>query len=347
MTLMQQEILQTTAVLSLSQNKNYNELKAISEKVQKCGITNIIVAARGSSLNAGFILKNLIETSMPNLSVGFELPSLATLYKVKRDFSKTLYVIVSQSGASTDTINMLNESIQNGATTVAVTNDCQSVCAKTADFHIDLCAGEEKAVAATKTFTSEVFAMILLARSINGTLENLKMDKLILGVEEILSDSLPKIPNDLLKAYGVMALSRGNTECVAKECGLKLMECCYKFVYAGTTNEFHHGPKALLNAGQPVILIAPSGSKGKVSNKENYIKTAQFLRELDTFIIAITDIDEISKLANLTLSLPAQEDDAEAIFATLRVQQLVLSLSLALGLNPDAPRNLKKVTITK
>ncbi|HKL94296.1 MAG TPA: SIS domain-containing protein [Clostridia bacterium] len=347
MTFMQTEILQTPSILARSYDENLSCLKAVAKKVKENNITNVIVAARGSSMNAGFILKNLVESSIPNLLVSFELPSLATLYKAKRDLSKTLYVVVSQSGASTDTITMLNEAKENGAIVLAVTNNPNSACATGAHLHFNLCAGEEKAVAATKTFTSEIFAMLLLSRALAGTLEDFDIDYIIGGAEQILQSELPKIPCELISANGVMALSRGITECVAKECGLKLMECCYKFVYSGSTNEFQHGPKALLKAQQPVILIAPSGSKNAVSCKEDYIKTAEILRELDTFIIAITDIDEVSNLADMSINLPDQKDGCEAIFTTLSVQLLVLSLSLALGLNPDAPRNLKKVTITK
>lgn len=346
MTYMQSEILQTPSILSKVFEENFDTLKEVAKAVQKKGISSIIVAARGSSMNAGFILKNLVESNAENLLVTFELPSLATLYKAKRDLKNALYVIVSQSGASTDTINMLNEAKTNGALTLAVTNNSQSVCAKSADFHLNLCAGEEKAVAATKTFTSEVFAMMLLARALSSSLNSFDIDALSDSAEKLLHSELPTIPAQLKNACGVMVLSRGITECIAKECGLKLMECCYKFVYTGTTNEFQHGPKALLASQQPVVLIAPSGSMG-IHNNDNYIATAKLLRELDTHLIAITDIDEVKKVADLCLPLPLQKDGSEAILSALQVQRLVLSLSLAQGLNPDAPRNLKKVTITK
>jgi glucosamine--fructose-6-phosphate aminotransferase (isomerizing) len=124
------------------------------------------------------------------------------------------------------------------------------------------------------------------------------------------------------------------------------MECCYKFVYAGTINEFHHGPKALLETDIPVILIAPEASDG-FSLASDYINAAKFLKSLKVCLISLTDIDEVAALSDLSFRLPKAADGNEAVFSALAVQKLVLALALSLELNPDAPRNLKKITITK
>lgn len=312
--------------------------KQIAECTEKRGLKRVFVAGRGSSLHAGIAFKFFTEISTP-LSVTFDYPSLITLYNIKRDLSDALYVIISQSGAGPDTVAFAKAAKAQGATTVACTNFDNSPLASLCDFTLNISAGEEKAVAATKTLTGEIVALETLAAALCG--EELKADFAKESINFVLNTSLPDVTDTLLKSDKIICLSRGVTEAVAKECGLKLMETCYRFTYSSSTNEFKHGPQALVAADVPVILFAPDGKC-----RDYFVSAAADLKAKGAYLVAFTDINEVAAAADLTFKMPFTEEKEQTVVYLVAMQRFVESLCHTLGLNPDAPRNLNKVTIT-
>ncbi len=312
--------------------------KAVAEECSKRQIRRIILAGRGSSLHAGIAFKYFLESNTP-YTLSFEYPSLVTLFKAQRNLEDTLYIVVSQSGVGPDTLNFAKTAKAQGALVMGVTNFSDSPLAKNSDFVLNICAGEEKAVAATKTLTGQIVALEVLAYALAG--KELNLDNAVSVITKILSSPLPTVPEELKKTEHVICLSRGITEAVAKESGLKLMETCYIFSFAASTNEFQHGPKALLRKDLPVLLFAPSGRCSS-----DFIAAAKDLINKDAYLIAFTDIKEVEEISNIAVKMPTVLEEEQTVVYLVAMQRFVASLCQTLGLNPDAPRNINKVTIT-
>lgn len=312
-----------------------------SEIAQHCRDKNlgrIIVAGRGSSLNAGIGFKFYVETQTA-FTVGFEYPSVVTLYHAKRDLSDALYVVISQSGAGPDTIEMTKAAIKNGATVVSVTNGVENPVSKLCKFNLNISSGTENAVAATKTFTGELAALFVLAEALAGN--SVPSDFAKAGIRFALN--MPAdVPSELVKATNAIVLSRGLTEVVAKECSLKLMETCYMYAFSYSTNEFQHGPKALIARGTPVVVFAPDGRC-----KDNFVNTVKDLKDKGAFLIVFSDSNDFAESADSLIKMPSVSEAETAIVYTVKMQQFVAALCEKKGLSPDNPRNLNKVTITK
>ncbi len=337
MSLMMNELHEAPQVVKSALENCIPVAKEIATLCKERNIKHVILAGRGSSLHAGIAFKFFLESRTPYV-LSFEYPSIVTLIGSKRDLSDTLYVVVSQSGAGPDTLAFAKNAKAQGALTVACTNYPESVLAKECDFTLQISAGEEKAVAATKTLTGEIVALQVLADALaeKTTTYNLPL------LEKVMAYDVPNFTEELLSATQVVCLSRGFTEAVAKESGLKLTETCYLFTYASSTNEFQHGPKALIRAGLPVLYFAPNGL-----NRDNYVSIAKDLVERGAHLVAFTDIPEVKEVASLTVDMPEIPTDEQTVVYLVAMQKFVATYCEARGLNPDAPRNLNKVTITK
>lgn len=319
-----------------------NACTAVSSDIAKImtdrALGRILVAARGSSLNAGIAFKFFVETTTPYV-VAFEYPSIVTAYHADRNLSDTLYVIISQSGAGPDTLEMALNAKAQGAVTVACCNFVNSALSRECDFLLNISAGEEKAVAATKTLTGEIVALQCLAAALCG--KTLPMDFASSELEQVLDAPLPDFTAEMRDFTKIICLSRGYTEAVARECGLKLTETCYMFAYSASVNEFQHGPKALIEKGQPVILFAPGGRFAS-----DYIDFAHELKSQGAFLISFTDLKEVASLADYNVQMPALCEDLQTTVYLVAMQRFAERLCAFMGKNPDAPRNLHKITIT-
>ncbi len=337
MSLMMQELLEAPITVKSALENCIPVAKLVAEKCKERDIKRVILAGRGSSLHAGIAFKFFLETRTPYV-LSFEYPSMVTLFNTARDLSDTLYVVVSQSGAGPDTLAFAKNAKAQGAVTVACTNYPESVLAKECDFTLLISAGEEKAVAATKTLTGEIVALQVLADALAGKTTKYDLD----SVEKALAYTVPAFSKEMLCATQVVCLSRGFTEAVAKESGLKLTETCYLFTYASSTNEFQHGPKALISDGLPVLFFAPDGL-----NRNNYVSTAKDLASRGAHLVAFTDINEVKEVAGMVVDMPTFPENEQTVAYLVAMQKFVATYCEARGLNPDAPRNLNKVTITE
>jgi glucosamine--fructose-6-phosphate aminotransferase (isomerizing) len=341
---MQQELFSEPQVIRDVIAGNTEVIGKIVQEVKKRGITNISTVARGTSDNATICFKYICEilTGMP---VAECHPSVITIYKSRVNIRDNMTVAISQSGASIDTLAVLDTAKKAGALTVAVTNSPDSPLARMAHYHIYLSAGEEKSVAATKTFIAELVALYMLAIGLSGKDNYLEtLSTLPASLEKLfaMNDKFIDLAHLLKNKNNFIVLTRGTMQGVGKELALKLAECTYSYGHSYSVTDFMHGPLALVEEGVNVIMLAPDSEC-----TENYLDIAARLNLLGANITALTDIKDLLNIADNSIKMPHSDFMTSTVLYGSAVHMLVMNMAIAKGLHPDSPRNLKKVTITK
>lgn len=345
-TLMEKEIYEQASVLRTVEKANEAALDALCEKLWAKEPSLVYFAARGTSDHASMYASYLLGVTK-KIPCALALPSVVTLYESGLDLSDALVVGVSQSGKAEDVRCVMEHGRKCGAPVVSVTNDPASPMAKEADFALFCNAGEEKSVAATKTFTSQMYALALFAAKWSKNRELLEgLRRVPDAVEEMLIKVAPKI-DEIIDRYRYMTegfiLARGISYPIALEGALKLQETNYVKMKGYAMSDFYHGPFAQLDNGTPVILYAADGVC--LDNAKD------MLARLDTVgaeTILVSDNADILAGRPLSFKVPSLGSDALSPFLFAVFAQLfACKLTAVKGLNPDAPRNLKKVTVTK
>lgn len=321
-------------------NGNNDVVKAIAKKVKDNAVESVVLVARGTSNHAGLYFKYVVEATT-GLRVSKFYHSVNTILHASQNMAHTLCVAVSQSGCSTDTIEVVKMAQKNGAITVGVTDDEASPIAKMCDYHLFLNCGEEKSVAATKTFTLELAVLKLLAEGLAGK-ELSDFAKIGEKLKEFLTkyDDIKEVALRNLDIDNLVVLSRGPAQFLAEELCLKLTETCYKLAKAFSVAEFAHGPFALLDESRQAILFAEGGAFTK-----DFIDIAKRIKGTGAKLIAFSDIPEVLALADDKIVMPVA-DDASPYRYAMALQCFAVNIAEGLGKNPDVPRGLKKVTIT-
>jgi glutamine---fructose-6-phosphate transaminase (isomerizing) len=295
---------------------------------------HVVFTARGTSDHAALYAAYLTEIRL-GLPAGLASPSAVTVFGARPDLSQALVVGVSQSGGSPDLTEVLRVARESGALTLAVTNNPASPLAETAELSLDVAAGHERAVAATKTYTAELLTLLLLVESVrSGGAAAAELAALPDLAARVLADPAPEaIAGRYRFAARMVTTGRGYAYATAREAALKLMETSYLPALAFSGADLLHGPLAMADPDVPVLAVVGSGPGGaamrdvlaRLGERRADVLTVGAAGEL-----AVPDVDE--RLAPLLDILP--------------LQRLALALALARGENPDAPRGLKKVTST-
>ncbi len=306
---MEHEIREQTGLLSAHSQRYFDELSAFASPLD---IELVVLAARGSSDNAAHYLRYLIEVFW-GIPVVLAAPSVLTVFHREVRYPPSLCIGISQSGAAPDVAAVLGAMRNAGHRTLAITNTIGSACEDAAESCLHLNIGEEKSVAATKTFSSTLLACYQLARSRCESLPVPKLpdEEFLLNARSYAHDVAGLVSD----ANVVFSLGRGFSFCSAQECALKLMECALVGCKAYSTADFEHGPKALLADDAISIVFGNAPSS---------------LREAGA--------KQINALGSHEVWGPIWD----AIFS----QWLALSVARLRGLDPDAPAFLKKVTKT-
>jgi glucosamine--fructose-6-phosphate aminotransferase (isomerizing) len=297
-----------------------------------------VLVARGSSDHAAIFGRYLLEpaTGRP---VALAAPSLQTLYAAPVDYRGFLVVAVSQSGRTPEIATLVERLSAAGARTLAVTNEADSPLAAAADSFIELWAGTEHAVPATKTFTAQALALAILAEAL-GPVPWTEQDwtRLPDALETVLADSEPakRVAAAIGDAPGLITVARGYTYPMALEAALKLKETAELLAEGYSAADLRHGPTAVVSAGFPVLAMSTSGP------------AAADLADLTAGLRARgAAVHEIADRADAELPIPAGlAEPLAAIVAVVRAQQVALALARHRGLDPDAPHGLSKVTLT-
>jgi fructoselysine-6-P-deglycase FrlB-like protein len=304
----------------------------------------VLFIARGSSDNAAVYGQYLCSVHAGRLA-SLASPSLATVYRADLDLQGVLAVAVSQSGATEEIVTTLDWARHCGARTVAVTNVAGSPLTEAADVALITQAGREVAVPATKTYTTQLAALAVLALSMGrgaagpGALEGVPD-----AVEAMLevAPAAEALAGRLTDADTVVVSGRGFAYSTALEVSLKLKETCYVTAVGLSYADLVHGPIAILDAGTPAILVA--AVEGPMLPEMTGL--ARRIAGTGADVYGIGGDPDFAAVCRSTLPGPSLPEHLAPFGLVVPGQLLVEALARAKGLDPDTPRGLDKVTQT-
>lgn len=346
MTKMLKEIFQQPEVLGGIERENKDVLEELVKELNSKKIDHAVLSARGSSDHAAVYGQYLLGIYKGVVSA-LAIPSCITLYGGKPDMARDLVIGISQSGEAADVLAVLELAKSQGAVVVAITNSKESPMAKIAKYHLYCNTGKEESVAATKTYTAQMYLLALLAAYWSADSNLLSSLRKLPESLNSAVDSISAAIGQNVERYRYMdegfVLARGLCYPVALEMALKIQETCYIKMQGYAVSDFYHGPLAQINPDVPVILLAPVGEA--FEDSEAMIDR---ITSMGTQVMVVTDDAALAKKYENSVLLPAFGSEVTSAFLiTAFAQCFAESLSVSKGLNPDSPRALKKVTITK
>ncbi|MEZ4711390.1 MAG: SIS domain-containing protein [Caldilineaceae bacterium] len=356
-----QEIHEQPDVLQALLDHEHARIGALAQAIQAHNVQQVMIAARGTSDNAGRYAQYLLG-SLNRLPVALATPSLFSIYETPPRLQNALVLGISQSGKSPDIVGVLAEAQRQGALTAALTNFGDSDLAAQADHVIELHAGLEQSVAATKTYTAELMCIAMLGAALTDDLHLRQALHMIpqavadaLTLNALAPDQQPRLAQGILRGpvafvaqrYRYMrdcvVIGRGYNYATAFELALKLKELTYSIAEPYSSADFLHGPLALIEPGFPVIVAAPSGRM--LPELRDFI---QVLAHHEAETIVISDDPATLEAAHAPLPLPADVPEwLSPIVAIAPGQLFAMHLAHARGFNPDQPRAIRKVTETR
>ena len=335
---MRREVEEIPAVVATFLDKSGPVLDAAAAALRDRDPMMVATVARGSSDHACSYLKYAIELTLglPVASIG---PSIASIYGKDLKLARSAAIAISQSGKSPDIVGMAESARRSGALSIAITNTPDSPLAAVSDFTIDLHAGVERSVAATKTFTTSVVAGLSLIARWSG--------------DAALTSAITDLPNALAKAvacdWSAMAaaldghnalyvLGRGPGFAIANEAALKFKETCGIQGESYSAAEVMHGPVSIVTPGYPVLgLAARDAAEPSVADMAHKLAGQGALAFLTS--------DRPGAATRLPFAATGHPiTDPLALIVSF--YGFVEALARRRGLNPDEPPMLKKVTET-
>jgi glucosamine--fructose-6-phosphate aminotransferase (isomerizing) len=319
--------------------------REIAAKVRERGVDSIFIAARGSSDNAALYGKYLWG-SVNRLPVALATPSLFTVYGTPPRLQGTLVIGVSQSGESPDIVSVIEEGRRQGALTLAITNEPESPLAGNAELILETRAGEERAVAATKTYTSQLAAIAILCAAMKpgGELfEELESVPGLMRQVLELDDEIRAAAQRYRYMSQCVVLGRGFNYATAYEWSLKLKEMTYVVAEPYSSADFQHGPVAIVSNGFPVLAVVP---EGKVLDDVMKLLD-RLVTEQQAELLVLSNNDKALDLARTPIRLPKPLAEwLSPLVSILPAQLFCGHLTEAKGYDIDNPRLLRKVTRT-
>jgi glucosamine--fructose-6-phosphate aminotransferase (isomerizing) len=314
------------------------EIRARVREAAPSPMHGATIVARGSSDHAAMYGRYLIETAT-GLPVSLAAPSLHTMYGITARYGGQLVLAVSQSGRTPEIVTTLRDLVAGGGRGLAITNDSASELAAAAAEVIELGAGEERAVPATKTVTAQMTAFAILASAL-GELPfgDEQLRELPAFVAEALADPEPvaDAADRLAGCTRLVVVARGYMYGAAQEAALKIKETCSILADGYSSADLRHGPIAAVTAGVPVLALS---APGPVHDDVRELVDELRGRGVTVITIGCDEGDD--------LTLPAGIHEGLApIAAVVRAQQVARALALRLGIDPDRPAGLSKITVT-
>jgi glutamine---fructose-6-phosphate transaminase (isomerizing) len=340
--LLEQEILSQSEVIKRLLERETKHIQHVVEQVP--AFDYALIAARGSSDHAATYAKYAWST-LAGYPVALAAPSLLTMYKTSMRLANALVVGISQSGQSPDIIAVLEEGKRQGRPTLAITNDGASPLAAMADHVVELHAGPEQSVAATKTYTAQLAVMAIFAAALSGQAQHLAKLQQVPGAIESTLRLEPEIAQSV-ERYRYMdrciIIGRGYNYATSFELALKLKELTYIMATAYSSADFRHGPIATIESGLPVFLVMPAGA-----TFDDMYDLALELQRRGSELLVISDSEQALPLARTAFPIsPGVPEWLSPLITIIPGQLFALHLALSKGINPDIPRGLHKVTRT-
>ena len=330
---------------------HFEELNWTADDV--AAFNKILIVACGTAYHAGLVTKQYIE-NLARIPVSVEI---ASEYRYSNPLTddKTLCIVISQSGETSDTLAALKEAKRHGAKSLAITNVVGSSISREADNTVYTWAGPEISVASTKAYTTQLVAGLLFAvylGQLNGKMDPAVGEEIICGIKNLptLIHEIFEVDEDMkafAKHYGFKSdaffLGRAIDYAVAMEGALKLKEISYIHAEAYAGGELKHGTLALIEEGVPVIALA--------TQEDVYDKMISNIREVKAREAVVIGIgmkgdEELTKHVDHTIYVPRANKFIAPILAVVPLQLLAYYAAITRGADVDKPRNLaKSVTV--
>jgi glutamine---fructose-6-phosphate transaminase (isomerizing) len=324
------------------------------------GTSRIVIAASGSSRHAGLVAEIMIE-DIAAIPVDVEYAS-EYCYRSTRIQEKLTVLVISQSGETADTLTALRQAHARGFKTIAVTNVAQSSMAREANVSLPTCAGIEKAIPATKSFTTQLTVLYLLALFLaeqRGRLTAPEIAARIRNLQDVArlmqdwiprwADAASKLAQQYRSARSFLYLGRGVHYPIAREGALKLKESSYLHAEGYPTGEWKHGPNALVTLEAPLVVLATRDDDDQES-VVRYNKTVNLLQDLShqeaSVISLANDSDaDIGRYSKQVVNIPAAPEHLLSILEVVPLQLFAYSVAVQNGIDVDNPRNLVKAVV--
>ena len=324
------------------------------------GRARLVIAASGSSRHAGLAAEIMLE-DLAGLTVDVEYASEYT-YRSTHTIQDPGVLVISQSGETADTLAGLREAKSRGLPTLAITNNARSSMAEEADASLPTCAGPEKAIPATKSFTTQLavlYSLTLYLARVRGRMTTSTVERhaqhlrrlpsLLEPVLEGWQQQIAALTPSLKASRAFLYLGRGVHYAIAREGALKLKESAYLQAEGYPAGELKHGPNALVSPDAPLVVIAthdPSDPDAML----RYSKVLQLMKEMRAqgatiLAIATEGDEEAAGLANHCIQVPATEDLLATMLEVVPLQLLAYQLAIQNGVDVDNPRNLVKAVL--
>ena len=341
-----EEIFEQPGILRHFLIRQEDATRQIADSLRNANVDYLFLTARGTSDNAGLYAKYL--WGMVNrLPVALAAPSTFSIYKRPPNLKRAAVVGISQSGQSPDIVEVLAEGKRQGALTIAITNAPDSPLADSADHILHVDAGEEKAVAATKTYTAQLMAIATLSAVLRDDEHMLKtLNQVPDQVEAMLSldEQIAQMAERYRYMTQCVVLGRGYNYATAFEWALKLKELTYLIANPYSSADFQHGPIAIVKKGFPILAVLPQGGV--------YDDMLSLLRRLvdqsHAEVLALSNGEEVLRIAKKSLRLPSSMPEwISPIVSIIPAQLFTYHLTRAKGWDTESPRALQKVTETR
>lgn len=342
---MRAEIAEQPAALRATIDALLPRTAEVAALAKRC--RQVLFFARGTSDNAAVYGSYLIQTRSGRLA-SLGSPSVATTYKSRIDLSGVLAVGLSQSGRTQEIVQTLEWASDCGASTVAITNAPGSPLAAMADVALITQAGAERAVPATKTFTCQLAALVVLALGLGADIDAGQLRLLPAAIDDLLGRAaggeygMDEIVSELADVNGLVVSARGLAYSAALELALKIKEACYLHAMGISYADLQHGPIAVVDARTPAIIMAAVTGP----TLDAAVNLARRVTGAGARAYAIGGGAELAAVSSRALPGPALPEWLAPIGLIVPGQLLTEALSRRLGLDPDNPRGLSKVTQT-
>ncbi len=306
----------------------------------------VLFIARGTSDNAAVYGSYLIQAHAGRLT-SLAAPSIATTYRARVDLTGVLAVALSQSGRTEEIVETLQWAAGCGARTLAITNGgAASPLAQAAEVAFVTEAGIEEAVPATKTFTTQLAALAVLGLGLGAPLDPGELAAAPDAIEELLAAATPAalepVVSELSKVAGVVVSGRGLAYSAALELAIKLKEACYLHAMGLSYADLLHGPIAVVDPYTPAIVLAADSGPTLAGT----VDLAKRVRGAGASAFGIGGGTALAEACTAALAGPRLPEWLAPIGLIVPGQLVTEALARRLGINPDRPRGLSKVTQT-